>query len=380
MRSWLKKTDWKPYLSLIYLGFLGIQPIYDPDFGSRETLATLAMVAAFVPVFFWGSRQVNHRLLWAVTAMTLLGVVGMGFTLNTGATVFFVYAAATAAQSEEPRRAWAVEGLILTAAVGAFFMSEVPYPFRWAVFAPAFGFIPIIGSLQIFEAERSRSDAKLRLAQEEIERLATIAERERIARDLHDLLGHTLSVITLKSELAAKLVPKNPERATREMIEVEQLSRKTLSQVRTAIRGYRAHGLAGEIASAKVALEAADIVLSIKAEPVDLTPKQEGALALVLREGVTNILRHSGASHTEMFLGKEGDQIRLSLADNGSGGGTDGSGLKGIRERVRALGGHVERSVDGGTTLRVTMPAPTPKEISDKDPEVFQTAGEAHTR
>jgi two-component system sensor histidine kinase DesK len=376
MRSRLRKIDWKPYLSLIYLGFLGIQPIYDPDFGLKEILATLSMVALFVPVFFWGLRQKDRRLLWAIAAMTLLGVAGMGLTLNTGASVFFVYAAATAAQSGGPRFAWSVIGIVLVAAAGTFFLSEVPYPFRWAVFAPAFAFIPIIGGLQIFEAERSLSDAKLSLAQEEIERLATIAERERIARDLHDLLGHTLSVVTLKSELAAKLVPKDPERAAREMVEVEQLSRKTLSQVRAAIQGYRTHGLAGEIASAKVALEAADTVLGVKVEPVELTPKQESALALVLREGVTNILRHSGASRTEVTLRREGDRIRFALTDNGSGGGAEGSGLKGIRERVRALGGHFERSTDGGTILHVTMPIPVPKEVSDDNPDMLQATSE----
>src|SRR5690606_38964639 len=110
-----------------------------------------------------------------------------------------------------------------------------------------------------YQREREDHRAKLAMAQDEIERLATIAERERIARDLHDLLGHTLSTITLKSELAAKLVRNDPQSAAREMGDVERISRDALGQVRQAVRGYRSSGLEGEIANAKLALEAAGI-------------------------------------------------------------------------------------------------------------------------
>ena len=210
--------------------------------------------------------------------------------------------------------------------------------------------------MQIFQNERARSDARLHLAHEEVERLAVIAERERIARDLHDLLGHTLSMITLKSELARKLTKTDPMRAASEMAEVETISRDTLSQVREAVRGYRAKGMAGEIESAKRALKWASVEFDMHADVLDLPPRHETALALALREGVTNIVRHSGATRARAELKRDPDRVTFTLTDDGCGGGVEGSGLAGIRERVERLDGIFERTYNDGTTLTVRLP------------------------
>ena len=213
-----------------------------------------------------------------------------------------------------------------------------------------------MAGMQIFANERWRSDARLHLAHEEVERLAVIAERERIARDLHDLLGHTLSMITLKSELARKLTKTDPVRAASEMAEVETISRDTLNQVREAVRGYRAKGMAGEIESAKRALKWASIEFDMHADAVDLPPRQETALALALREGVTNIIRHSGATHARAALKRDSLGVTFTLTDDGSGGGAAGNGLAGIRERIERLDGTFERTYSDGTTLTVRLP------------------------
>ena len=123
----------------------------------------------------------------------------------------------------------------------------------------------LIGSGNTFLAERNRMNRKLTKANEEIENLAKVAERERIARDLHDVLGHTLSVITLKSELAGKLIDRDPEGAGREIREVETISRQALSDVRDAIRGYRSKGLVAELAHAKATLETAGVAVQCDA-------------------------------------------------------------------------------------------------------------------
>ena len=136
---------------------------------------------------------------------------------------------------------------------------------------------------------------KLQLAQEEIEHLAKVAERERIARDLHDLLGHTLSLITLKAELARKLVDRDPQRAKQEMQDVEHTSRAALADVREAISGYRGQGLAAELLRARQTLETAGITVDCEASEVPLSPAQETVLALALREAVTNVVRHAQA-------------------------------------------------------------------------------------
>ena len=144
---------------------------------------------------------------------------------------------------------------------------------------------------------RKRANAKLKLAQDEVAHLAKVAERERIARDLHDVLGHTLSVIVLKSELAAKLFDRDSERAKTEILQVEQIGRDALSEVRKAIGGYRAASLGEEFARAKETLETAGVKAQCEVAGSKLAPVQEALLALAVREAVTNVVRHASASH-----------------------------------------------------------------------------------
>ena len=153
---------------------------------------------------------------------------------------------------------------------------------------PAAVFSLVIGGVCIHGAEVKRANARLRMAQEEVERLAKTAERERIARDLHDVLGHTLSLITLKSELAGKLVGRDPERAGREIREVERISREALREVRTAVAGYRSEGLQAEMGRARLALESAGVRLEYFAAAGGAGPRAETVLALAMREAVTN--------------------------------------------------------------------------------------------
>ena len=140
------------------------------------------------------------------------------------------------------------------------------------------------------------------MADEEIEHLAKVAERERIARDLHDLLGHTLSLITLKAELARKLVDRDPQRAKQEMLDVEQTSRAALADVREAISGYRGEGLAAELIRARKTLETAGISVDSDIAELPLTPAQETVLALALREAMTNVVRHAQARRCSVQL------------------------------------------------------------------------------
>jgi two-component system sensor histidine kinase DesK len=206
---------------------------------------------------------------------------------------------------------------------------------------------------------------KLRKANEEIEHLAKLAERERIARDLHDVLGHTLSVITLKSELAGKLIDRDPRRAGKEIREVEEISRQALAEVRDAIRGYRAKGLAAELAQAKATLETAGVSVQCDAATtVQLPAMQESVLSLAVREGVTNVVRHAGASKCSLRIEQQNGSCRLEIADDGQGfSSMEGNGLRGMRERVEMLGGTLERRNKSGTTITITLPL---KEVAVK--------------
>ena len=162
-------------------------------------------------------------------------------------------------------------------------------------------------------------NSKLRVANDEIEHLAKVAERERIARDLHDVLGHTLSLITLKSELARKLVDRDPERAKQEMQDVENASRAALADVREAIRGYRSDGIFAELARARAALETAGVSVECDTDLVQLSPEQESVLSLALREAVTNVVRHAEARRCNVTLKRDDSLCTLEVADDGRG-------------------------------------------------------------
>jgi two-component system sensor histidine kinase DesK len=351
------EIGWAPHLYLIYLVYLFFPPVFDPSAGFRDWLAVGLMIVVFLPLYYRGYWLPNRASLINAWLIALLGIIGC--LINTGAVVFFIYAAAAIASAAPPKAAWWHIALIcLIIIVQAFYVAMVFSPYALISFGFGIAFVLIIGAQCVYDAERRRQNAKLRLAQEEVENLAKIAERERIARDLHDLLGHTLSMITLKSELASKLIERNPERAAQEMREVERISREALAEVRSAVTGYRAKGFQAELLNARHALETADIHFEYFAERVELTPIQEGVVALALREAVTNVIRHAQASRCAVRLRYEQGQIMLEVQDDGSGNiQHEGSGLSGMRERVGSIGGSITIKPQNGTRLILTLPS-----------------------
>jgi two-component system sensor histidine kinase DesK len=210
-------------------------------------------------------------------------------------------------------------------------------------------------------------NSELRHSHEEVRRLAATAERERIGRDLHDLLGHTLSLITLKLELSRKLFDRDHQGARRELEEAERVARHALAEVRAAVTGIRATDLVAEMASARLMLESAGVSMSCPKAMQALPEDVERALALILREAVTNVARHAQATRVELDLVVDGGNAQLRIADNGRGGvGEEGNGLRGMRERVRALGGvlRIDSPRGRGTTLHVMSPLPATKPVA----------------
>jgi len=202
-------------------------------------------------------------------------------------------------------------------------------------------------------------NTKLRISHEQIRQLAATAERERIGRDLHDLLGHTLSLITLKLELSRKLFDRDPAAARRELTEAEDVARHALAEVRTAVTGIRAAGFAAELASAALLLRASGVQFDSRQQVAGLPEAIECGLALVLREAATNIARHAHATRARASIARTGDDVRLLIEDNGRGGvHAQGNGLHGMRERVQALGGslQLDSPPGGGTRLEIEVP------------------------
>jgi two-component system sensor histidine kinase DesK len=356
------------WMWLAYTAFLFIRPLVEP---SRILwLGTIACLIVFLAIFrglFQEADGTHPKRFWMAGATFALGLAV--FPWNGGASTFFIYAAAFLPFIlESSRRAITLIFLesVLILAEGAVFTIAVPSgPFYigWPNTFFAIFLVIVIGGGNIHFAEQKRAELKLRAALEENVTLAAVAERERIARDLHDVLGHTLSVIVLKAELAGRLVPIDAARAVAEMADVERTSRAALAEIREAIGGYRSRGLAAEIDAARRTLDAAGVTLVAESKPEcdSFSPQEETALALALREAVTNIVRHARASTCSLRFVSENGQRRIVVEDDGQHAFVrEGNGLRGMRERVEALGGHfsLERGIvqNRGTRLTIELP------------------------
>jgi two-component system, NarL family, sensor histidine kinase DesK len=361
LKSWqtiIKDKDhgWTPLLWVVYLGFFFIDPAMSHA-SLRIWLLDLAGATVFLFLYFGLFALESPRTAIHIGGMVLLGMLFL--PINGGACTFFIFASAMLPFSVKTQTA-AFLGLAIVAIVGAI-EGLLLHLNGWTLFYAAV-FPMIIGAGNTVFAERNRMNRKLRKANEEIEHLAKVAERERIARDLHDVLGHTLSVITLKSELAGKLIDRDPQRAAREIREVEETSRQALSDVRDAIRGYRSHGLLAELARAKSTLETAGLTVECDAAAsVNIPAMQESILSLAVREAVTNIVRHAHARTCRMRLEQQNGSCRLQISDDGRGcNGNEGNGLRGMRERVEMVGGTLQRIGASGTTVTITLPLKAP--------------------
>ena len=203
-------------------------------------------------------------------------------------------------------------------------------------------------------------NAELWAARDELARTAVAEERLRFARDLHDLLGHSLSLIALKSELAGRLAERDPARVREEMADVEATARQALAEVREAVSGYREVTLAQALAEARSALSAAGIRLDVPRRPDPLPPAVDAVLGWVVREATTNVLRHSGARTVTVAV-EAGPDAVLVVTDDGRGSDAPpGSGLSGLAERVRAVGGRLACGRVQGGGFRVTATVPVP--------------------
>src|SRR5580765_1813347 len=365
---------WSPLLWVVYLGFFYVDPVVSHS-GARIWALDIAGGIVFLLLYFGLFALENPRAFVHVGGMLLLGMLFM--PINVGACTFFIFAAAMLPFCVGTKTA-AAFGLLMVGLVCAI-EGLVLHINRWTLFYSAL-FPVIIGAGNTFFAERNRMNRKLRRANEEIEHLAKVAERERIARDLHDVLGHTLSVITLKSELAGKLIDRDPERAGKEIREVEEISRQALSDVRDAIRGYRAQGLVAELAHAKLTLETAGLTVQCDAATtMQLPAVQESVLSLAVREAITNVVRHANARSCRLRINQQNGMCRLEIADDGQGfTSMEGNGLRGMRERVEMLGGTLDRRNKSGTTLTITLPL---KEVAVRDSsqnEIISGQGKTH--
>lgn len=346
-------TQWFPLVWLVFLFFPLVALIARPR-PWFEYVYGLVILTVFVAVFVWAywfvpwvetfesrplrpASMISALVCYATMLLLypLIGAYGIGM---------LIYAGSFAGTQ---RSSWpAMTTIVISLAVSVIFHFTDGVPWIMVGMMVFFTVVATIGN-QIGYRE-ALSTRALERSQQEVARIAKVAERERIARDLHDLLGHTLSVIVLKSELASRLAEKNPARAAKEIREVERIARESLQEVRSAVRGYRSAGLEAEFANVSLALEAAQVKLEQFIQPVELEWAHEQALAFCLRESVTNVIRHARAKRCWINLEQRSDSVLLEIWDDGGGKIKFGNGVRGMRERVETLGGTLETTTSAG--------------------------------
>jgi two-component system sensor histidine kinase DesK len=309
---------------------------------------------------------------WWPLATMLAIAVGLTLLNSAGWGSLFIYATTAAAGWLPLRPALGViGGIVLFTVVGL----GVRGGFGEALAALPFIIIP--GVIVMVMMRSATVNQQLRAAREEMAGFTAVTEeRLRIARDLHDLLGHSLSLIALKSELAGRLVTAAPDRAAEEIRDIEGVARTALAEVRETVAGYRQPTLASELRAARDLLAAAGIASTLpSAEAAGRLPLVvEAALAWAVREGVTNVMRHSRARRCEIALRRTDDAVTVDICNDDGGpartlanaasapavpaGARPGGGLHGLNERVRALGGLCVSGplTGGGFRLEVTVP------------------------
>jgi two-component system sensor histidine kinase DesK len=361
---YLDDLGWSPVWSLAYLCFLFLS--WNERALSTWLPLTLVSIAIFLPLYFAALWACGRRQLRYVAAIAALGFALAPF--NSCAHTYLIYASIFLPFSGLSLRTsltTIVVGLALYG--GELMLLDLAPRLIFLILAITATVSLAVCAANFAHREKRLRQAELKLSHDEVRRLAMLAERERIGRDLHDLLGHTLSLITLKSELAAKLFDRDAHAARREIVEVERVARDALAQVRRAVTGIRAAGLSAELASARLLLESNGTALEYDAVLPPLPPDVETALALTVREAVTNIQRHARANRACVRLTVRDGNAHLVVEDDGRGGSVmPGNGLTGMRERLRALEGDLaivsERG--RGTRLEARVAVPPPEQAA----------------
>ena len=355
------KYGFFPYMFLIYLFMPGYYIFFEPGW---KMVAGYVLIGIFLVTYRQLYQHIegdnNSFTYWLMLQVLIILVLAIFYNINN---LFLGFFPANFIGYYKDRRKFVIAlilfGLTIILPViirfNEFYPNNIFYliPFIVIMLVSPFGIRSMINRMEL--------EKKLDEANERIKELVKREERMRIARDLHDTLGHTLSLITLKSQLVGKLIIKDSNRAMVEVKKIERTSRAALAQVRELVSDMRTITVAEELIESESILKAAGISFFFHGETkLDRIPVlTQNILSMCLREGVTNVVKHSGANKCLVHIAEKAGEILISIHDNGKGisiNNKAGNGLKGMSERLELIDGAVDIVTESGTKLMITVP------------------------
>jgi len=330
-------------------------PLYYIHFSFWEIAIQLAAYFAFIGLYLWAFKLPREKAWIPISVITIIAVSIT--TMTVGSSTFFSYLGVLVGFSYATQIALRllIGYAILILALQFYFYDS--YPFQYFGLPALMGLFTtgIVGYMEKLREETRTQTLK---SNQEIQQLAIIAERERIARDLHDILGHSLSSIALKAELSEKLLTHEKIDEAKEHIrDLHQIARNSLSLVRQTVSGYKHRGLTGEVIDLCEKIRQQGFIVNLRGEIPALSARAETAVILALTELTTNLLRHSKASHCEIHFVDDEHNLHICVQDNGKVKGIEqGNGLQGIQERLAALAGELLIDITNGCRFDIRLP------------------------
>lgn len=340
-------TIWLAY----FLWFIATWTFEPPH--QKEFVAAIIAFALFLPLYYDAYYKKGVRAWFAITAITVISIALA--TLTASASIFFVYAVKIATQSQRSvtRVAW------LCCIFIAVIIPAITGHVSWYFSTGCLLFGPLVAVATATNSKLQYQAEILLKNQVEIRDLAITAERERIARDMHDTMGHVLTVVTAKSDLALRLVDKDTNQAKQEIRDINITGRQALKDVRSVIAGMENTSITNELGHCRYLLETADVHVDIANNTHTLPEHYQHALGMIIREATTNVVRHANANRCSVSLTHTSNLLTLAIKDNGNGGSFMAkTGLSSMKARADQLGGqfYIKPSTETGTDLIVTVP------------------------
>lgn len=337
-----RRSSWRALIDpdgawiwLLFLPFYAFPWLFDAP-TTFALIASAIGIAVFLVLYLVVGRASEP------SPLLLIGIVVVAVALapfGANWSVIAIYAAAGAGRMRPARHGIVLIGFVC-AAIAITGLALGHNAIWWG---PAVLLSALTGGSNLSATALKDKNTQLLRAQDEVRTLSRIAERERIGRDLHDLLGRTLTLIAVKADLAERLATRDPDAAIREVRELGDAAREALRDVRDALSGAREAGLAHELGAARAMLESADIAIRIEGDPALVPSGPGGVLGMALREAVTNVVRHAEATECTVAIRVVTQGASVAIMDNGCGGSfVEGGGLKGMRGRLSAAGGTLE--------------------------------------